>query len=148
MEALQNGINPYTATYISIGLIAFLLIVVPLCERIPWIGECVSRRWVVVAVILTLMVAVVIDFSHLENNIRMAIIVGGFITGGAYALARSFEKAMAKGWSFSAGKLTGNWAQKSVTVEDVKVEKEKDEPDSDKSAESKTAEDSEGQKDE
>lgn len=140
MEALQNGINPYTATYITIGLIAFLLIVVPLCERIPWIGECVSRRWVVVAIITTLMVAVVIDFSHLENSIRMAIIVGGFVIGGAYILVRSIEKAMAKGWSLSAGKLTGNWSQKSVTIEDVKVEKEKDEP--------KTVEDSEGQKDE
>lgn len=140
MEALQNGINPYTATCITIGLIAFLLIVVPLCERIPWIGECVSRRWVVVAIITTLMVAVVIDFSHLENSIRMAIIVGGFIIGGAYILVRSLEKAMAKGWSLSAGKLVGNWSQKSVTIEDVKVEKEKDEP--------KTAEDSEGQKDE
>lgn len=141
MEALQNGINPYTATYITIGLIAFLLIVVPLCERIPWIGECVSRRWVVVAIITTLMVAVVIDFSHLENSIRMAIIVGGFIIGGAYILVRSLEKAMAKGWSLSAGKLVGNWSQKSVTIEDVKVEKEKDEP--------KTAEEGqEGQKDE
>jgi hypothetical protein len=138
MEALQNGINPYTATCITIGLIAFLLIVVPLCERIPWIGECVSRRWVVVAIITTLMVAVVIDFSHLENSIRMAIIVGGFIIGGAYILVRSLEKAMANGWSLSAGKLVGNWSQKSVTIEDVKVEKEKDEP--------KTAE--EGQEDE
>lgn len=140
MEALQNGINPYHATYITVALIAFLLIVVPLCERIPWIGECVSRRWVVVAIITTLMVAVVIDFSHLENSIRMAIIVGGFVIGGAYILVRSLEKAMAKGWSLSAGKLVGNWSQKSVTIEDVKVEKEKDEQ--------KNAEDSEGQKDE
>ena len=135
MEQIQ-GIDPYHATYVVIGLIVFLLIIVPLCERIPWLGECVSRRWVVVAVITTLMVAVVIDFAHLENSIRMAIIVGGFITGGAYILMRSIEKAMAKGWSFSAGKVTGNWSQKSVTVEDVKVSGKKN-------ADPQTVEDSE-----
>ena len=64
-----SSVDAYMATWIAISLIAFLLIIVPLVERIPKIGECVSRRWVVVTVTTTLMVAVVINFEHLTRSV-------------------------------------------------------------------------------
>ena len=112
-----SSVDAYMATWITLVLIAFLLIIVPLIERIPKIGECVSRRWVVVTVTTTLMVAVVINFEHLDTGVRGSIIIGGFIVGIAYILLRSFEKALAKGWSFGVKRIEGDWEHKRVEVE-------------------------------
>ena len=112
-----SSVDAYMATWIAISLIAFLLIIVPLVERIPKIGECVSRRWVVVTVTTTLMVAVVINFEHLDDGVRGSIIIGGFIVGITYILLRSLEKALAKGWSFGVKRIEGDWEHKRVEVE-------------------------------
>ena len=111
------SVDAYMATWITLILISFLLIVVPLLERIPKIGECISRRWVVVTIAMTLMVAVVINFEHLDNGVRGSIIIGGFIVGIMYILLRSFEKALAKGWSFGVKRIEGDWEHKRVEVE-------------------------------
>ena len=111
------SVDAYMATWITLILIAFLLIIVPLIERIPKIGECVSRRWVVVTITTTLMVAVVINFEHLDNGVRGSIIIGGFIVGITYILLRSLEKALAKGWSFGVKRIEGDWEHKRVEVE-------------------------------
>src|SRR5574344_1009616 len=112
-----SSVDAYMATWITIALIAFLLITVALVERIPKIGECVSRRWVVVTVAVTLMVAVVINFEHLDNGVRGSIIIGGFIVSIMYILLRSFEKALAKGLSFGVKRMKGDWENKRVEVE-------------------------------
>ena len=112
-----SSVDAYMATWIAISLIAFLLIIVPLIERIPKIGECISRRWVVVTVAITLMVAVVINFEHLDNGVRGSIIIGGFIVSIMYILLRSLEKALAKGWSFGVKRIEGDWEHKRVEVE-------------------------------
>ena len=112
-----SSVDAYMATWIAISLIAFLLIIVPLIERIPKIGECVSHRWIVVTVTTTLMVAVVINFEHLDNGVRGSIIIGGFIVGITYILLRSLEKALAKGWSFGVKRIEGDWEHKRVEVE-------------------------------
>ena len=112
-----SSVDAYMATWITLILIAFLLIIVPLIERIPKIGECISRRWVVVTIAMTLMVAVVINFEHLDNGVRGSIIIGGFIVGITYILLRSLEKALAKGWSFGVKRIEGDWEHKRVEVE-------------------------------
>ena len=112
-----SSVDAYLATWIAIALIAFLLIIVPLIERIPKIGECISHRWIVVTVTTTLMVAVVINFEHLDNGVRGSIIIGGFIVGITYILLRSLEKALAKGWSFGVKRIEGDWEHKRVEVE-------------------------------
>ena len=112
-----SSVDAYMATWITVSLIAFLLIIVPLIERIPKIGECISRRWVVVTVSITLMVAVVINFEHLDNGVRGSIIIGGFIVSIMYILLRSLEKALAKGWSFGVKRIEGDWEHKRVEVE-------------------------------
>ena len=112
-----SSVDAYMATWIAISLIAFLLIIVPLIERIPKIGECISHRWIVVTVTTTLMVAVVINFEHLDDGVRGSIIIGGFIVGITYILLRSLEKALAKGWSFGVKRIEGDWEHKRVEVE-------------------------------
>ena len=112
-----SSVDAYMATWITISLIAFLLIIVPLIERIPKIGECISHRWIVVTVTTTLMVAVVINFEHLDNGVRGSIIIGGFIVSIMYILLRSLEKALAKGWSFGVKRIEGDWEHKRVEVE-------------------------------
>lgn len=112
-----SSVDAYMATWIAMALIAFLLIIVPLVERIPKLGDCVSRRWVVVTVTTTLMVAVVINFEHLDNGVRGSIIIGGFIVSIMYILLRSLEKALAKGWSFGVKRIEGDWEHKKIEVE-------------------------------
>ena len=112
-----SSVDAYMATWITISLIAFLLIIVPLIERIPKIGECISHRWIVVTVTTTLMVAVVINFERLDNGVRGSIIIGGFIVSIMYILLRSLEKALAKGWSFGVKRIEGDWEHKRVEVE-------------------------------
>ena len=112
-----SSVDAYMATWITIALIAFLLIIVPLVERIPKIGDCISHRWIVVTVAITLMVAVVINFEHLDNGVRGSIIIGGFIVSIMYILLRSLEKALAKGWSFGVKRIEGDWEHKRVEVE-------------------------------
>ena len=112
-----SSVDAYLATWIAISLIAFLLIIVPLLERIPKIGECISHRWIVVTVTTTLMVAVVINFEHLDDGVRESIIIGGFIVGITYILLRSFEKALSKGWTFGVKRIEGDWEHKRVEVE-------------------------------
>ena len=112
-----SSVDAYMATWIAISLIAFLLIIVPLIERVPKIGECISHRWIVVTVAITLMVAVVINFEHLDNGVRGSIIIGGFIVSIMYILLRSLEKALAKGWSFGVKRIEGDWEHKRVEVE-------------------------------
>ena len=112
-----SSVDAYMATWITVSLIAFLLIIVPLIERIPKIGECISHRWIVVTVAITLMVAVVINFEHLDNGVRGSIIIGGFIVSIMYILLRSLEKALAKGWSFVVKRIEGDWEHKRVEVE-------------------------------
>ena len=112
-----SSVDAYMATWITLILIAFLLIIVPLIERIPKIGECISHRWIVVSVAMTLMVAVVINFEHLDNGVRGSIIIGGFIVGIMYILLRSLEKALAKGWTFGVKRIEGDWEHKRVEVE-------------------------------
>lgn len=112
-----SSVDAYMATWITIALIAFLLIIVPLIERIPKLGDCISHRWIVVTVTTTLMVAVVINFEHLDNGVRGSIIIGGFIVSIMYILLRSFEKALAKGWTFGVKRIEGDWEHKRVEVE-------------------------------
>ena len=112
-----SSVDAYMATWIAISLIAFLLIIVPLIERIPKLGECISHRWIVVTVAITLMVAVVINFEHLDDGVRGSIIIGGFIVSIMYILLRSLEKALAKGWSFGVKRIEGDWVHKRVEVE-------------------------------
>lgn len=133
-------IQPETTTIIILSLLAVLMSL-PLIEIIPRVGKIVSLRWAIVAIVVTLMVAVILDFSHLSDDIRKTVIVGGLCTGGLWIVSRSVEKALFHGFFAKAGKVEVDIDDKKLTIENAEVgEKEVHKPDSDKSSESKTEE--------
>ena len=119
-------IQPETTTVIILSLLAILMSL-PLIEIIPRVGKIVSLRWAIVAIVVTLMVAVILDFSHLSDDIRKTVIVGGLCTGGLWIVARSVEKALFNGFFAKAGKVEVDIDDKKLTIENAEVgEKEED----------------------
>lgn len=141
METLQ-AITAYHATYISIALLAFLLCIVPLFEKIPKLGDCVSRRYVIVIVFLVMAFACILNFNTLDTSIKSTVVVGALIVSTIYLCVRSLEKWLYAGFFAKAGKIEVDVDDKKLTVENAEVgQKEKDDQ---KSA---SAEDSEAKHD-
>lgn len=91
-ESTATSVDSYMATWITLAILAFLLIVVPLFERIPILRDCISRSWVIVTITTTLMLSVVINFQHLNDSVREVIIIGGFIVGISYILCARLKR--------------------------------------------------------
>ena len=108
-------IEPTTTTIIILSLLAVLMSL-PLIEIIPRVGKIVSLRWAIVAIVVTLMVAVILDFSHLSDGIRKTVIVGGI-----WIVARSVEKALFHGFFAKAGKVEVDIDDKKLTIEGAEV---------------------------
>ena len=85
-------IEPHHAIAVTISLIAFLWIGVPLLESIPKVRERISRRFILASVLVCLAVAACIDFSSLETNVRMVIIIGGLSSGILLTVLYTLEK--------------------------------------------------------
>lgn len=130
-----QAISAYHATYIAIALLAFLLCIVPLFEKIPKLGDCVSRRYVIVVVFIVMAFACILNFNDLDTSVKSTVIVGALIVSTIYVLWRGFEKALANGWLFRAKRIEGDLSSKKLVLEDVEVGKKK-EPNSDQSSES------------
>lgn len=136
-----QAISAYHATYIAIALLTFLLCIVPLFEKIPKLGDCVSRRYVIVIVFIVMAFACILNFNSLDTSIKSTIVIGSLIVSTIYLCVRSLEKWLYAGFFAKAAKIEVDVDDKKLTVENAEVgKKSKDEP--------KTAEDSEGQKDE
>lgn len=85
-------IEPHHAIVVVISLIAFLWIGVPLLESIPKVREHISRRFILTSVLVCLAVAACIDFTSLETNVRLAIIIGGLASGILMIVLYTLEK--------------------------------------------------------
>ena len=85
-------IEPHHAIAVVISLIAFLWIGVPLLESIPKVREHISRRFILTSVLVCLAVAACIDFSSLETNVRLVIIIGGIASGILMTVLYTLEK--------------------------------------------------------
>lgn len=85
-------IEPHHAIAVVISLIAFLWIGVPILESIPKVREHISRRFILTSVLVCLAVAACIDFSSLETNVRMVIIIGGLTSGILMTVLYTLEK--------------------------------------------------------
>lgn len=127
-------IEPAVATLVVISLIGFLWIGVPLLESIPKVREHISRRFILTSVLVCLAVAACIDFSSLETNARLAIIIGGFASGILMTVLYTLEK-MSYTKAFGLKRVKLNWNEKSF-----ETEFEPKEPDSYKKHESKPEE--------
>ena len=85
-------IEPHHAIAVVISLIAFLWIGVPLLESIPKVRDHISRRFILTSVLVCLAVAACIDFSSLETNVRLVIIIGGLASGILMTVLYTLEK--------------------------------------------------------
>lgn len=125
METLQ-AITAYHATYIALALLAFLLCIVPLFEKIPKLGDCVSRRYVVVVVFIVMALACILNFNSLDTSIKSTVIIGALIVSTIYLCVRSIEKWLYAGFFAKAGKIEVDVDDKKLTVENAEVGKKED----------------------
>ena len=133
MEPISS-VDPMCATWIMLSLIGVMLLI-PVLEKIPVLGKVISLRWSLVVVTTVLMVGTVINFSHLSDSVRMAVIVGGIILAALFILARSIEKWLYHGWAFKAEKIEGDLHEKKLTIEGMEIggkKVEKQSPEGDK----------------
>lgn len=130
-------IEPHHAIAVVISLIAFLWIGVPLLESIPKVREHISRRFVLTSVLVCLAVAACIDFSSLETNVRLAIIIGGIASGILMTVLYTLEK-MSFTKAFGLRHVKVDLKERVFETDfETKETKETKETDSDKSSESK-----------
>ena len=130
-------IEPHHAIAVVISLIAFLWVGVPLLESIPKVKEHISRRFILTSVLVCLAVAACIDFSSLETNVRMVIIIGGLASGILMTVLYTLEKlSFTKAFGLRHVKVN----LKDRVFETDFEPKEQKEPDTDKSSESKPEE--------
>ena len=130
-------IEPHHAIAVVISLIAFLWVGVPLLETLPKVREHISRRFVLTSVLVCLAVAACIDFSSLETNVRMVIIIGGLASGIMMTILYTLEKmsfTKAFGVKHVKVNLKDRVVETDFGTEEPKAPKA---PDSDKSSESK-----------
>lgn len=130
-------IEPHHAIAVVISLIAFLWIGVPLLESIPKVREHISRRFILTSTLVCLAVAACIDFSSLETNVRMVIIIGGLASGILMTVLYTLEKmSFTKAFGLKHVKVD---LKERVFETDFELKGQKA-PDSAKSAESKQEE--------
>lgn len=132
-------IGAYHATYIAIALLAFLLCIVPLFEKIPKLGECVSRRYVVVVVFVVAALACILNFNALDTSIKSTVIIGALVISTLYVVIRSLEKWLYGGFFARAGKIEVDVDDKKLTVENAEVGKKDAQKSDDKKSEEHNA---------
>lgn len=123
MGALETSV-------IVLGAFAFIGVIVPLAK--VKLGEAVSYRMVLVGVVAALMIGVILDLSHLSDDVRYAVVLGGLVIIGIFVLMRSLEHWVASGW-------LSLHRQISVHYKDADVRFGESEPTSGASTRTKTA---------
>lgn len=79
--------------FFIIGFLVLFSVVMPLVARVTKI----SYTWTLVIVYLGILFGVILDFSHLTNEVRMILAVGSILVSVAYILSHVSEKARARG---------------------------------------------------
>ena len=96
---MELMIDSYTATYVIITFLFILCIILPILEHMPKIKDFISLRWILVAIYSAMCLGVILDFSHLDNSVRFAVVVGGIVLSAIFLLVRSVEKAITNNWN-------------------------------------------------
>ena len=130
-------IEPHHAIAVVISLIAFLWIGVPLLESIPKVREHISRRFILTSVLVCLAVAACIDFSSLETNVRLVIIIGGLASGILMTVLFTLER-MSFTKAFGLKHVKVDLKERIFETDFESKPEETKAPDSDKSLESKS----------
>lgn len=95
-------------------------VLIPVLDASERFGKFISLRYYTALIPLFMLVAVILDFSHVSESCRLAVIVGGLVVALVFIVARSIEKA-----AFGAKRITlkGEYgkARGEVQVEDMKT---------------------------
>lgn len=85
-------LEPNLATMILLGVCILLLVVIPMLDGSTRFAKYISLRYTLVSVTLIMALGCILDFSHLADQSRNIVLLGGIILVGIFVIVRSFEK--------------------------------------------------------
>lgn len=98
-------LNPIQTTLIMIVFIVLFGVCLPILDKIPFISKFVSFRWQIMVVLLAVLLGCVLDFSHLNDNVRHTTIIAILVISGLFIIIRSVEKFIMNGWTLGIDKI-------------------------------------------
>ena len=99
-------IEPNLATTILMLGCVILLFVIPMLDGSKRFSKYISLRYTLVSVVLMMSLGCILDFSHLSDESRNIVLIGGLVMVGLFVVLRSLEKIKLgdRSLSFSAEK--------------------------------------------
>ena len=85
-------IEPSIATILVCVFALFLLIIIPILDGSKRFGRFISLRYTVTAVMISMMLGCVLDFSHLVESSRNIVLYGAIIISGIFIIVRTLDK--------------------------------------------------------
>lgn len=85
-------IAPSIATILVCVFALFLLIIIPILDGSKRFGRFISLRYTVTAVMISVMLGCVLDFSHLVESSRNIVLYGSIIISGIFIIVRTLDK--------------------------------------------------------
>lgn len=85
-------LEPNLATMILLGVCILLLVVIPMLDGSTRFAKYISLRYTLVSVTLIMALGCILDFSHLADQSRNIVLLGGIILVGIFVIVRSLEK--------------------------------------------------------
>lgn len=85
-------LEPNLATMILLGVCVLLLVVIPMLDGSTRFARYISLRYTLVSVVLIMALGCILDFSHLSDQSRNIVLLGGIILVGVFVIVRSLEK--------------------------------------------------------
>ena len=104
-------IEPSIATILVCVFALFLLIIIPILDGSKRFGRFISLRYTITAVMISLMLGCVLDFSHLVESSRNIVLYGTIIISGIFIIVRTLDKI----------KLGGKYIEISAEKGDAKI---------------------------
>lgn len=85
-------LEPNLATMILLVVCVLLLVVIPMLDGSTRFAKYISLRYTLVSVTLIMALGCILDFSHLADQSRNIVLLGGIILVGIFVIVRSLEK--------------------------------------------------------
>ena len=85
-------IEPSIATLLVCVFALFLLIIIPILDGSKRFGKFISLRYTVTAVMISMMLGCVLDFSHLVESSRNIVLYGAIVISGIFIIVRTLDR--------------------------------------------------------
>lgn len=85
-------IEPSIATVLVCVFALFLLIIIPILDGSKRFGRFISLRYTITAVMISMMLGCVLDFSHLVESSRNIVLYGAIVISGIFIIVRTLDK--------------------------------------------------------